>query len=143
MTERKPPGVSFESFVDKQIREAAERGEFAKLAGFGKPLDDDTAPYDELWWIKGKMHREGASVLPPSLALRKEAEDAVEAIGRAVSESQVRRILGEINTKIAAALARPPAGPPLNLKPFDVEETLARWREAKEAGEAGEADEER
>ncbi|MEU4078687.1 DUF1992 domain-containing protein [Streptomyces venezuelae] len=131
MTERKPPGVSFESFVDKQIREASERGEFSTLPGFGKPLPDDSAPYDELWWIKGKMHREGASVLPPSLALRKAAEDAEAAVAAAVSESQVRRILGEINTKIAEALARPPAGPPLNLKPFDVEATVERWREER------------
>lgn len=128
MTERKPPGVSFESFVDKQIREAAERGEFARLKGFGKPLEDDTAPYDELWWVKQKMHREGASVLPPSLTLRKEAEDAAEAARTAVSETQLRRILGAINTKIAAALARPPAGPPLNLTPFDVEAAVAEWR---------------
>ncbi|MEU7073572.1 DUF1992 domain-containing protein [Streptomyces narbonensis] len=128
MTERKPPGVSFESFVDKQIREASERGEFRSLPGFGKPLPDDSAPYDELWWIKGKMHSEGASVLPPSLALRKEAEDAEEAVAAAVSESQVRRILGEINTKIAEALARPPAGPPLNLTLFDVDAVLERWR---------------
>lgn len=135
MTERKPPGVSFESFVDKQIREAAERGEFSRLSGFGKPLDDDRAPYDELWWIKGKMHREGASVLPPSLTLRKEAEDAVEAVGRAVSESQVRRILGEINTRIAEALRRPPAGPPLNLTPFDVESMVERWRKEREPGQ--------
>lgn len=77
------------------------------------------------------MHREGASVLPPSLALRKAAEDAEAAVAAAVSESQVRRILGEINTKIAEALARPPAGPPLNLKPFDVEATVERWREAR------------
>ncbi|MGA5868421.1 DUF1992 domain-containing protein [Streptomyces cinereoruber] len=131
MTERKPPGVSFESFVDKQIREAAERGEFRSLPGFGKPLPDDTAPYDELWWIKGKMHREGASVLPPALALRKEAEDAEAAVAGAVSEGQVRRILGEVNTKIAEALLRPPAGPPLNLKPFDVEATVERWRAAR------------
>ncbi|MDV5147620.1 DUF1992 domain-containing protein [Streptomyces sp. SBC-4] len=128
MTERKPPGVSFESFVDKQIREASERGEFRSLPGFGKPLPDDSAPYDELWWIKGKMHREGASVLPPSLALRKEAEDAMEAVAAAVSERQVRRILGEINTKIAEALARPPAGPPLNLTLFDVEAAVERWK---------------
>ncbi|MEU6881888.1 DUF1992 domain-containing protein [Streptomyces sp. NPDC046712] len=134
MTERKPPGVSFESFVDKQIREAMERGEFKKLPGFGKPLDDDSAPYDPLWWIKSKMHREGGAVLPPSLALRKEAEDAVEAIGRATSETQVRRILGEINTKIVEALARPPAGPLLNLKPFDVEATVARWRAERADG---------
>ncbi|MCX5392454.1 DUF1992 domain-containing protein [Streptomyces sp. NBC_00094] len=128
MTERKPPGVSFESFIDRQIREASERGEFRSLPGFGKPLADDSAPYDELWWIKGKMHSEGASVLPPSLALRKEAEDAEKAVAAAVSERQVRRILDEINTKIAEALLRPPAGPPLNLKPFDVEATVAHWR---------------
>ncbi|MET9950240.1 DUF1992 domain-containing protein [Streptomyces sp. NPDC006339] len=131
MTERKPPGVSFESFVDKQIREATERGEFARLSGFGKPLADDTAPYDELWWVKQKLHREGASVLPPSLALRKAAEDAADAARAAVSESQVRRILGEINTRIAEALTRPPAGPPLNLTLFDVEAAVAEWRETR------------
>ncbi|MFJ3900322.1 DnaJ family domain-containing protein [Streptomyces sp. NPDC090025] len=128
MTERKPPGVSFESFVDKQIREATERGEFAQLPGFGKPLDDDTAPYDEMWWVKRKMHREGMSALPPALALRKEAEDAAREVRDAGSEAQVRRVLGEINTKIVEALARPPAGPPLNLKPFDVEAVVAEWR---------------
>ncbi|WP_329621812.1 DUF1992 domain-containing protein [Streptomyces sp. NBC_01255] len=128
MTERKPPGVSFESFVDKQIREASERGEFRSLPGFGKPLPDDSAPYDELWWVKQKMHREGMAVLPPALQLRKDAEDATAAVAAAVSERQVRRIVGEINTKIAEALARPPAGPPLNLTLFDVEETVARWR---------------
>ncbi|GAA3392402.1 DUF1992 domain-containing protein [Streptomyces roseoviridis] len=132
MTERKPPGVSFESFVDKQIREAAERGDFAALSGFGKPLPDEAAPYDELWWVKQKLHREGASVLPPSLALRKAAEDAAEAARTAVSESQVRRILGEINTRIAEALARPPAGPPLNLTLFDVEAAVAEWRETRD-----------
>ncbi|KAA6219027.1 DUF1992 domain-containing protein [Streptomyces filamentosus] len=132
MTERKPPGVSFESFVDRQIRKASERGEFRKLSGFGKPLPDDTAPYDPLWWVKQKMHREGMSVLPPALQLRKEAEDAAGAVAEAVSESQVRRILGEINTKITEALRRPPAGPPLGLVPFDVEAELARWRKARD-----------
>ncbi|MEU8539545.1 DnaJ family domain-containing protein [Streptomyces sp. NPDC048717] len=128
MTDRKPPGVSFESFVDKQIREATERGEFARLSGFGKPLAGDDAPYDELWWVKQKMHREGFAALPPALALRKAAEDAAEAARTAASESQLRRVLGEINTRIAEALARPPAGPPLNLKPFDVEAAVAEWR---------------
>ncbi|MFD3353007.1 DnaJ family domain-containing protein [Streptomyces fradiae] len=131
MTDRKPPGVTFESWVDKQIREAAERGDFSHLSGLGKPLPDDTAPYDELWWVKGKMNREGLSALPPTLALRKEAEDALEAVGRAASESQVRRIVAEINEKIAAAVRRPPPGPPLNLRPFDTDAVLADWRAAR------------
>lgn len=126
MTERKPPGVDFESWVDKQVREASEK--FKDLPGFGKPLASDSAPYDENWWIKGKMQREGFSALPPSLALRKEAEDAVDAVAEARSEHAVRRILTEVNEKIEAAVRRPPPGPPLNLKPFDVDAMVEEWR---------------
>ena len=84
MTERKPAGVSFESWVDKQIREAEQRGDFSQLPGFGKPLPGIDRPYDETWWIKAKMQREGVSMLPPALALRKEAVDT----GAAVSEAR-------------------------------------------------------
>lgn len=133
MTERKPPGVSFESFVDRQIRQAGERGDFEDLPGFGKPLASLDAPYDELWWIKGKLHREGFAVLPPALALRKEAEDAREALKAARTERQARALLTEVNTKIRTALRRPPPGPPLNLKEFDVEAELTRWRESRES----------
>jgi hypothetical protein len=132
MTERKPPGVPFESWVDKQIREAEERGAFADLPGAGKPLPALDAPYDELWWIKGKMQREGLSVLPPTLVLRKAAEDAVAAVAEARSERQVRRIITEINERVEAAIRRPPEGPPLNLLPFDVERVVADWREGRE-----------
>ncbi|PJE95333.1 DUF1992 domain-containing protein [Streptomyces carminius] len=131
MTERKPPGVDFETWADRQIREAAERGDFENLPGFGKPLPDLEAPYDEQWWVKKKMRREGLSFLPPALALRKEAEDALAAARRAPSESEARRIVAGINEKIAAALRRPPPGPPLNLAPFDPEEVVREWREGR------------
>lgn len=129
MTERKPPGIDFETWVDRQVREAAERGAFDNLPGAGKPLASADAPYDELWWIKGKMEREGISYLPPTLRLRKEVEDAVAAAREAASEAQARRIIADINEKIRAAIARPPAGPPLNKKPYDAEEIAAEWRE--------------
>ncbi|WP_405537921.1 DUF1992 domain-containing protein [Streptomyces sp. NBC_00075] len=132
MTERKPTGVSFESWVDRQIREAEARGEFAELPGVGKPLSEgpDTS-YDELWWVKQKMAREGLSVLPPTLALRKEAEDALAAAHKAPSEGAVRRILTEINAKIRDMMFKPPPGPPLGLKPYDVDEVVRQWREAR------------
>ncbi|MEU1042337.1 DUF1992 domain-containing protein [Streptomyces sp. NPDC005907] len=133
MTERKPPGVSFESWVDKQIREAEARGEFTELAGAGRPLPALTdAPYDELWWIKRKMAREGLSVLPPTLALRKEAEDALAAAAAAPSEGAVRRIVEAVNAKIREIMFKPPPGPPLGLKPYDVEEIVRDWRERRE-----------
>ncbi|MFF4231632.1 DUF1992 domain-containing protein [Streptomyces sp. NPDC001820] len=133
MTERKPPGVSFESWVDKQIREASERGDFKDLPGFGKPLPDLERTYDDLWWVKQKMHREHLSYLPPTLALRKEAEDALEAARRAPSAAEVRRILVEVNEKIAAAVRRPPPGPSLRLQPFDVDAAVRDWRSDRPA----------
>jgi len=137
MTERKPPGVPFESWVDKQIRDAEGRGEFARLPGAGKPLPADTA-YDELWWIKGKMAREGLSVLPPGLALRKEAEDALAAAYAAPSERIARKIITEVNVKIRDMMFRPPPGPPLGMKPYDVEEVVAQWREGRASATADE-----
>ncbi|MGW3746440.1 DnaJ family domain-containing protein [Streptomyces sp. NPDC005146] len=128
MTERKPAGVSFESWVDKQIREAEQRGDFSQLPGFGKPLPGIDRPYDETWWIKAKMQREGVSMLPPALALRKEAEDTRSAVSEARSETEVRRMLAAVNEKIEAAIRRPPPGPLLNMRPFDIDAVVEEWR---------------
>jgi hypothetical protein len=62
MTERKPPAVSWESFVERQIREAQEAGEFDSLPGFGKPIPDIDEPYDENWWLKKKARQEKISL---------------------------------------------------------------------------------
>ncbi|WP_406151350.1 DUF1992 domain-containing protein [Streptomyces sp. NBC_01012] len=131
MTERKPAGVSFETWVDRQIREAEERGAFADLPGAGKPIPGLEGPYDAMWWVKAKMEREGLSALPPSLTLRKAAEDALHEASQARSEAEARRILTEMNQLIREALARPPEGPPLNLRPFDIEAVVARWHEER------------
>jgi hypothetical protein len=129
MTERKPPGVSFESWIERQIREAADRGEFDNLPGAGKPIADLDRPYDESWWIKQKLHREHVSYLPPTLSLRKEAEDALARASQARSEPDVRQIVADINEKILEAIRKPPSGPPLNLVPFDIERVVREWRE--------------
>lgn len=129
MTERKPPGVSFETWTDRQIREAQARGEFDRLPGAGKPLPADVeAAYDPLWWVKRKMAREGLAALPPTLVLRKEAEDALTAAVKAPSEQAVRKIVEDINVKIRDMMFKPPPGPPLGLKPYDVEAVVREWR---------------
>jgi hypothetical protein len=134
MTERKPPGVPFESWVDKQIRDAERRGEFTQLAGAGKPLPPGTdTTYDELWWIRQKMAREGLSVLPPTLALRKEAEDTLAAAYAAPTERIARKLITDVNVKIRDMMFKPPPGPPLGMKPYDVEEVVREWRERRTA----------
>jgi hypothetical protein len=129
MTERKPPGVSFEGWLDRQIREATERGEFDNLPGAGKPLTGLDGPYDENWWLKQKLESEGLSApLPPSLALRKRAHELMDAAMAADTEEQVRQIVSELNDEIRTALKKPLGGPPLNLVPTPVAEAVAKWR---------------
>ena len=76
MSARKPPGLGWESWIDRQVREATERGEFDDLAGAGQPLPDLDKPFDELWWVKNKLSQEGLTYMSPSVALRKEAHHA-------------------------------------------------------------------
>ena len=70
MTARKPPDIPWESWVDRQIRESMERGEFDDLPGSGKPLAGLDEPDDELWWVKRKLEREGLAVLVDPAAER-------------------------------------------------------------------------
>ncbi|MFJ9115964.1 DUF1992 domain-containing protein [Streptomyces sp. NPDC102394] len=114
--------------MDKQILDAERRGEFAELAGAGKPLPPGTdTTYDELWWIRQKMAREGLSVLPPTLALRKEAEDTLAAAYAAPSERIARKLITDVNVRIRDMMFKPPPGPPLGMKPYDVEEVVREW----------------
>jgi hypothetical protein len=128
MTDRKPPGVSFGTWVERRIREATERGEFDNLPGAGKPIPDLDKPHDELWWVRQKLRREDLAYLPPTIALRKQAEEALLAAAEAASEAEVRRIGADINAKIVEANRKAASGPPLNLTPFDVDRVLRDWR---------------
>lgn len=129
MTERKPPGTDFESWIDAQVRQARERGEFDDLPGAGKPIPDIDKPYDENWWIKRKLRSENVSLLPPTLRLRREAEDTVAEARTARTEKRVRELLEGLNKKIREMNANVVPGPPLNLMPYDVDEFLRdRWQ---------------
>lgn len=125
MTQRKPAGMGFESWIDRQIREAQERGEFDDLPSAGKPLPGAGEALDEDWWIKKKVREEeGTTGLPPSLVLRKQAETARARALAATTDEEARAIIVEMNAKILDALRKPLSGPPLNLMPFDVDELL-------------------
>ena len=130
MTERKPPGVSWETWIDKQIREAMERGDFDDLPGKGKPIPDLDKPRDELWWVREKLKRENVQVLPPTLQVRKDLDDARERIRDAPTEDAVRAIVEEINEKIRHVNRIAVSGPPSNLYPLHLETVLERWRNA-------------
>jgi len=131
MTERKPAGVSWESWVEGQIREAKERGEFDNLPGAGKPLRNIDQPHDETWWLKEKLWRENVSFLPPALAVRKELEDALDRIAKAETESAVRQIVAVINERIVQVNSRTTSGPPSSVAPLNVDGVIQEWRKRR------------
>ncbi|MDT7784248.1 MAG: hypothetical protein QOF58_2667 [Pseudonocardiales bacterium] len=122
MTQRKPHGMDFESWIDRQIREAQERGEFDDLPSAGKPLPGAGEPLEEDWWLKKKVREEeGTAGLPPSLVLRRQAETARTRALAAKTDDEARAIIEKMNAEILDALRKPLSGPPLNLMPFDVD----------------------
>ena len=131
MTQRKPAGVSWESWVDGLINQARERGDFDNLPGTGKPIASLEQSTDELWWVRQLLKREGISVTAPSLALRKAVEDILERVPTMKSERHVREALTEINTRIREANRVPLDGPPSSLMPLDIERVVQSWREGQ------------
>jgi hypothetical protein len=130
VTQRKPIAETFEDFVERQIREARERGDLTGLPGEGKPLPFAGQPHDETRWLKEKLRREKLSVLPPSLELRAEVDRALSGLFRLRSEAEVRRRLEELNERIRGVNRTSWTGPPTDLAPLDVEEWVERWRRA-------------
>lgn len=119
----------FESWVERQVREAIERGEFDNLPGAGQPIPGLNGRDDQDWWVKGFLEREGIKApLPTTLALRKEVAELVETLADVVEERHVREIVADLNQRILHTHRRRVDGPPIIIKPVDVEPVLVRWR---------------
>ena len=132
VTERKPVNVPFGDWVDRQIRAAEERGEFDDLPGRGKSLPRRTG--DVMEWVAEKLRAENTdtkALLPPSLVLRKELEELPERIAGVRSEAKVREIVTDLDIRIRREILNPSGGPPLLVRPVDVEAVVARWRESR------------
>jgi len=122
-----------QTWVDLQVRQAMERGDFDDLPGAGKPIEDLGDHHDPNWWVKKLVEREHVALLPPSVALRKEDAELERALDKLNVESEVRRHVEDFNQRVIAARYRLPEGPPLVTMPRDVDETVEAWRERRTA----------
>jgi hypothetical protein len=138
MTEKKPPKVSWESWIERKIRESMEAGEFDNLPGSGAPIPDLARPYDELWWLRKKLRDEQLSIDPPTLVLRREYHETLAKIADARSERDVRRLVSAINERIIYVNSHTTFGPPSDLVPLNVERVVAEWRDARGSTSEGE-----
>jgi hypothetical protein len=123
----------YESSIDRQLREAQERGDFDNLEGLGKPLRDAGREYDEDWWVKDWLQREGSAsgVLPATLTLRREVEDLSQIVDRLGFEAAVRERVAGINIRIGRARAGLLDGPPVVLPALDADEVVRGWQERR------------
>ncbi len=128
MTERKPPGASWETWIEAQIRVAREQGAFDNLPGAGKPLPNLDQAHDTLWWVKQFLQREQLSLLPPSLELLRKVEKELAAIEKLDDEATVRRRVAALNGEIAKANATVMEGPPTRISTLDADKVVQRWR---------------
>ena len=132
MTERKPAGTSWESWIDAQIRVASEQGAFDNLPGAGKPLNLDRE-YDPDWWVKQLLKREDVSYLPPSLELLRKVEKELAAIDKLPDEAAVRDRVAELNAEITKLNATVMEGPPTRLGKLNTDKIVERWRRSRPA----------
>jgi hypothetical protein len=129
MTERKPQGMSFRSWIDQQISEAAERGAFDNLPGAGKPLRGRGEPDDPDAWVLDWVRREGVSteeLLPTPLRLRKQAAQLAESLPELGSEQEVRDAVAELNERIME-WRKLPIGPPIFVPLVDSDAMVGKW----------------
>lgn len=110
-----------ESFIDRQIREAMERGEFDDLPGAGKPIPGAGRPHEPNWWVRSFLERERSEDLRRADYERIEARlGALWALG---SEDAVRIAVERLNGEIAELDEGHD-----RLQPFDIESVVAAWR---------------
>jgi hypothetical protein len=133
--ERKPPGMTFETWVESQISRSMARGEFENLPGAGKPLHLPAGDDTMVDWVVAKARQENIDLfgmLPPGLALRKEREDLPRRAAALPSEDAVRALADDYNARVQAFWRRPQesrwsAVPGL----ADVEPLLDEWRRGR------------
>ena len=129
MSERRPPGLAWESWVERQIRSAEADGLFEDLPGRGKPLSGIDDPHDDLWWLRAKLRRERVVVpLPPQLQVRKDVDDFRSALPHIDDEDTVRQLALNLNHRIREVNRTTVSGPPTTVAPLDLDALLETWR---------------
>lgn len=134
MTQRKPWDLSFDSWIDVQIREAKERGLFDELEGTGRPQANLRDAEDPMWWAKQLLRREQVSYLPPAIEVRVRAQKLREVLASLPSERAVREAVEALNSDIRRVNRTASDGPPTTQAPLDPDDLVTEWRGAQAAG---------
>src|SRR3954471_17771048 len=130
---RKPAGMSSGDWIETLLRQAQLEGKFDGVANAPDPMAgvDPDAPDDDDWWLKKLVQRENLTVMPESLALRKEISDLRGALHLIGDEAELRARLAALNARIVDANLANTSVIASDLAPLDVERVVAQWRIAR------------
>ena len=133
MTQRKPAGVSWESWIEQQIREAQEDGQFDNLARKGKPIPGLDSPHDPMRWVKDLMRREKVAEVPAAMAIKVKVEREIEKLWELAREEDVRAGVAALNVEIAKINRTTTSGPPTTLGLLDADAIVRQWSERRQS----------
>jgi hypothetical protein len=128
--------MSWESFVEAQVRLAMGAGEFKDLRGAGEPIRGLDEPYRDDWWLREYLKREELSAPCASLDIRAEVERCLTTILKLPTESAVRRHLEALNDKIAKVNRTVIHGPSTSVAKLDIHAVVTRWQSQRHSKNA-------
>lgn len=138
---------SWDSLIEKQIREAMAEGAFDNLPHQGKPLPNDDNPHAGEWGLGFKMLKD-AGYAPPWIEADKEVRELLarrdvllarvranppSEMGRARDRSAIERLVSDVNAAIARVNSEAPTTRQ-HRTPLVLEDELARYDEAARPG---------
>lgn len=137
-------GSSWESLIDRQIREAMEEGSFDNLPHQGEPLPNDENPHAAEWGLAFHVLR-NAGFAPPWIEADKEVRELLARrdalidrasngpprsdIGRKRDIESLQRLVKEANAAIARLNSEAPSYRQQR-RPLNVTDEIARYEEA-------------
>lgn len=135
---------SWETLIDRQIREAAEEGQFDNLPHQGEPLPIDANPYAAEWGLAFHVLK-NAGFAPPWIEADKEARELLarrdamlqraatgappSSIARGRDRAALERLVRDANAAITRLNAEAPS-PRQHRRPLVLADELARYEAA-------------
>ncbi len=128
---KRPGRLPKPSAIEQQIRDAMARGEFDDLPGRGKPFENLGEADDPTWWARQLLRREGLSVVPPAIEIRRKVERELAQLPQRRDEREVRERVRVLNEVIAKLNGTVTSGPATTLGVLDEDELVESWRAAR------------
>jgi DnaJ homolog subfamily C member 28 len=137
-------GPSWESLIDRQIREAMEEGSFDNLPHQGEPLPNDENPHAAEWALAFHVLK-NAGFAPPWIEADKEVRELLArrdaileraakaapptSMARQRDQASLERLVAEANAAIARLNSEAPS-PRQHRRPLVLAEEIARYEVA-------------